>query len=53
MILYLDANALVKRYVAEPGSAEVERPPTPTPALPRSQGREWRVLAYLRFRNCE
>ncbi len=23
MILYLDANALVKRYVAEPGSAEV------------------------------
>ncbi len=24
MILYLDASALVKRYVAEPGSAEVE-----------------------------
>ena len=23
MILYLDASALVKRYVAEPGSAEV------------------------------
>ncbi len=23
MILYLDANALVKRYVVEPGSAEV------------------------------
>ena len=25
MILYLDASALVKRYVAEPGSAEVAR----------------------------
>ena len=24
MILYLDASALVKRYVAEPGSAEVD-----------------------------
>jgi len=23
MIVYLDASALVKRYVAEPGSAEV------------------------------
>lgn len=23
MLLYLDANALVKRYIAEPGSAEV------------------------------
>ena len=37
MILYLDASALVKRYIAEPGSGEVA-PTTPTTRPPHHSG---------------